>query len=173
MSKLLVVVDYQNDFVTGSLGFPEAVAIEKNIIELIKEFKANGDTVIFTMDTHQNDYLQTVEGQKLPIVHCIQNTEGWELTPEIQKYVGDSLVYKKDTFGSKQLGQYCENHMFDEIHLCGVVSDICVFCDAIIAKTFSSPYTKVYVRKDAVASTSNVTEERGFETLKYLHIEVI
>lgn len=173
MSKLLVVVDYQNDFVTGSLGFKGAEKIEDAIIKLIKEYRNNGDEVVYTMDTHQKDYLNTVEGKKLPLVHCIERTEGWELTENIKPLVGGSKVFIKDTFGSKQLGKYVEEHTFDEIHLCGVVSDICVFCDAIIAKTFSSPYTKVYVHKDAVASPSEDTQVRGFETLKYLHIEVI
>lgn len=173
MSKLLVVVDYQNDFVTGSLGFKESEAIEDNILLLIKEFKDSGDEVVYTLDTHKNDYLNTVEGQKLPIIHCIKDTWGWDLTEKVKSTVGDSRIFLKDTFGSRQLGEYLTDKYFDEIHLCGVVSDICVFCDAIIAKTFSSPFTKIFVHKDAVASNNKDTEERGFETLKYLHIEVI
>lgn len=173
MSKLLVVVDYQNDFVTGALGFKEALDIEDNIVKLINEFRNNGDEVVFTMDTHHDNYMETTEGVNLPIPHCIENTKGWELTDALKPLVKDSKVFKKYTFGSKELGKYIEEHNFDEIYLVGIVSDICVFTNAIVAKAFANESANIYVYKDAVASSSEETQTRGFETLKYLHIKII
>ena len=77
MKKLLIVVDFQNDFVTGSLGFNEAPQLENHIVHLIQTFQRNQDDIIYTMDTHQTNYLQTYEGLHLPIAHCIENTPGW------------------------------------------------------------------------------------------------
>ena len=83
MKKLLVVIDYQNDFVNGSLGFQEAVALEDYLADLIKEYHNNNDDVIFTYDTHQKNYLTTQEGKNLPVAHCLENTEGWQLYGKI------------------------------------------------------------------------------------------
>ena len=104
MQRLLVVVDYQNDFVDGALGFEGADKIAPRIVELIKEFRANKDTVVFTYDTHQEDYLKTTEGQYLPAPHCLKGTKGWELHPSIKDLVEDSLVFEKQGFGRKALG---------------------------------------------------------------------
>lgn len=173
MSKLLVVVDYQNDFVTGALGFNDAVAIEANVVRIIKEFKDRGDDVVFTMDTHQTDYMDTTEGKNLPVPHCIEGSSGWELTDSLKPLAGDSKVFKKYTFGSKDLGRYIEDKNYEDIYLIGIVSDICVFSNALIAKAFANEKANIYVIKEAVASMNEDTQQRAFETLKYLHIKVI
>lgn len=90
MKRLLIVVDYQNDFVSGSLGFEKAIQLEKSIVETIKEYQNNNDEVIYTMDTHPQNYLETYEGQHLPIEHCIENSKGWELYGKVKNLLQDS-----------------------------------------------------------------------------------
>ena len=173
MQRLLVVVDYQNDFVDGALGFEGADKIAPRIVELIKEFRANKDTVVFTYDTHEEDYLKTTEGQYLPAPHCLKGTKGWELHPSIKDLVEDSLVFEKPGFGSKALGDYIAKNNFDEIYLCGLVSDICVFSNAIIAKASASTYCKIKIVRDATSSFDLDMQEKAFDVLKHLHMEII
>ena len=173
MARLLVVVDYQNDFVDGALGFQGAEKISPVIAKLIKEFRENNDDVVFTYDTHDADYLNTTEGQYLPVPHCLKGSDGWALYPEINALLGDSLVFEKPGFGSKELGHYIEKHQYDEIYLCGLVSDICVFSNAIIAKASASPYAKIKVVRDATSSFDLAMQEKAFDVLKHLHIEII
>ena len=173
MKRLLVVVDYQNDFVDGALGFKGAELISHNIAELIKDFRNNGDEVVFTYDTHQADYLETVEGQNLPVPHCLRGSEGWQFYPEINELIKDSKTFEKPGFGSNELGHYIEKNNYEEIYLCGLVSDICVFSNAVIAKAFSSPYTKIKVVRNATSSFDLEMQEKSFDVLKHLHIEII
>ena len=173
MARLLVVVDYQNDFVDGALGFPGAEKIAPAIAKLSKEFRDNKDDVVFTYDTHDADYLNTTEGKNLPVPHCFKGSEGWALYPEINALLGDSLVFEKPGFGSKELGHYIERHNYDEIVLCGLVSDICVFSNAIIAKSSASPYAKIKVVSEATSSFDLEMQEKAFDVLKHLHIEII
>ena len=173
MKRLLVVVDYQNDFVDGALGFKGAELISHNIAELIKDFRNNDDEVVFTYDTHNEDYLNTVEGQNLPVPHCLRGSEGWQFYPEINELIKDSKTFEKPGFGSNELGHYIERNDFEEIYLCGLVSDICVFSNAIIAKAFASPYTKIKVVRNATSSFDLEMQEKSFDVLKHLHIEII
>ena len=173
MQRLLVVVDYQNDFVDGALGFKGAEIVAPKIVELINDFRSNNDTVVFTFDTHDQDYLKTTEGKYLPAPHCLKGTKGWELHPSIKDLVKDSLVFEKPGFGSKELGHFIENHNFDEIYLCGLVSDICVFCNAIIAKASASPYATIKIVRNATSSFDLDMQEKAFDVLKHLHIEII
>ena len=173
MSRLLVVVDYQNDFVDGALGFEGADKIAPHIAELINEFRKENSDVVFTFDTHDENYLKTTEGKYLPVSHCIKDSDGWKLYPLIAPLVKDSLCFNKPSFGSKELGLFIEKHNYDEIYLCGLVSDICVFSNAIIAKTFASPYAKIKVVRDATSSFDLQMQEKSFDVLKHLHIEII
>ena len=173
MERLLVVVDYQNDFVDGALGFKGADKIASNIAALIQEFRQNNDEVVFTYDTHGDDYLKTVEGENLPVPHCLKGSDGWQLFPMINALLGDSKVFEKPSFGSMDLGHYIENNSFKEIYLCGLVSDICVFSNAIIAKAAASPYTKIKVVANATSSFDLAMQEKAFDVLKHLHIEIV
>ena len=173
MKRLLVVVDYQNDFVDGALGFKGAELISHNIAELIKEFRNKGDEVVFTYDTHDEDYLKTVEGKNLPVSHCFKGSDGWQLYPEINALLGDAKVFYKPGFGSKELGDYIASKNYDEIYLVGLVSDICVFCNAIIAKASASPYAKIKIVRNATSSFDLEMQEKSFDVLKHLHIEII
>ena len=173
MNRLLVVVDYQNDFVDGALGFKGAELISHNIAELIKEFRNKGDEVVFTYDTHDEDYLKTVEGKNLPVPHCFKGSDGWQLYPEINALLGDAKVFYKPGFGSKELGDYIASKNYDEIYLVGLVSDICVFSNAIVAKASASPYAKIKIVRNATSSFDLDMQEKSFDVLKHLHIEII
>jgi nicotinamidase-related amidase len=175
MNRLLIVVDYQNDFVSGSLGFEGADKIEDRILELIKEFKENRDFICFTKDTHENDYMSTVEGSNLPISHCVKGTKGHDLTPRVEFEVGFNPVFEKNTFPSLELGNFIHglSPMINEIYLCGLVSDICVFSNAIIAKAAANKNCKIKVVKDATSSNNLEAQDKAFEMLEHLHIEII
>ena len=108
MKKLLVVVDYQNDFVSGSLGFKDALSIEDYLADLIEKYHQNNDDVIFTLDTHQTDYLNSQEGKNLPITHCIENSEGWMLYGKIKDLAKNDYQIKKETNQLKNRKQKCE-----------------------------------------------------------------
>ena len=173
MKRLLVVVDYQNDFVDGALGFKGAEKIAPAIAKLINEFRANQDEVVFTFDTHDADYMNTVEGNSLPVPHCSKGSVGWQLYPLINELLGDSKVFYKPGFGSKELGDYIASQEFNEIYLVGLVSDICVFSNAIVAKASASPYTKIKIVREATSSFDLEMQEKAFDVLKHLHIEII
>ena len=173
MQKLLIVVDYQNDFIDGALGFNDADKIAPRIVELIKEFRNNNDEVVFTYDTHDEQYMKTTEGAYLPVPHCLKGSEGWDLHPSIKDLVKDSKVFYKPGFGSIELGHYIESKNYDEIYLCGLVSDICVFSNAIVAKAAASPYCKIKIVRDATSSFDLDMQEKAFDVLKHLHMEII
>ena len=130
MKRTLIVVDMQNDFIDGSLGTKEAQAIVENVKKKIEQYRANGDEIIFTRDTHQADYLQTPEGKELPVEHCIEGTHGWEIAEEID--LPDSLHIDKPTFGWTKWNQYD----FKTIELVGLCTDICVVSNALILNAY-------------------------------------
>ncbi|MGM9857980.1 MAG: cysteine hydrolase family protein [Bacilli bacterium] len=172
MKKLLIVVDYQNDFVDGSLGFESASSIETNIINRIKEFEEEKNDIIFTLDTHEENYLDTIEGKKLPIVHCIKGTKGHEIYGLVNEFSKDHLVIEKETFGSSKLVDYLRKNSYDQIELVGLVSNICVFSNAVICKTIQ-PNSKIIVWRDSTSSNDLSLQEKSFDVLKNLHIDVL
>lgn len=172
MKKCLIVVDYQVDFVTGSLGFEGAKNLDNIIAEKIDEYHKNGDTVIFTLDTHQPDYLTTFEGVHLPVEHCIENADGHDIYGTVaHKRLPQDLCFNKPTFGSAKLFDYLRNNHFDSIELCGVVSNICVISNAVLAKT-AQPETEIIVDSRAVASNDDLLNESALSVMKSLHIHV-
>lgn len=172
MKKVLIVVDYQNDFVDGALGFPDAVNIKPEIIRLIKQFRNEGQHVVFTKDTHYENYMNTVEGKNLPVNHCIKGTKGHEIVEEVNELVLDSLVFEKETFPSLELGNYLQELEPHEIYLVGLVSDICVFSNAIIAKA-ACPNSEVSIIKNASDSYDKDMEAKAYDVIRHLHIKVI
>ena len=172
MKRLLVIVDFQNDFVCGSLGFEKAKELEKVILEKINEYK--NDDIIFTLDTHEDDYLSTIEGEHLPIKHCIKGTLGHEIYGKIKEISKNYPCIEKETFASKELLHFIENKPFiyESIEICGLVSDICVISNAIIAKA-ASPKSKILVDKKATSSANLQMQEMVFKVMQNLHIEVI
>ena len=134
MNNILVVIDMQNDFVTGSLQNAYAKPIIRTIIERIEEAKRDGDFVIFTKDTHNSDYLYTKEGMKLPVKHCIKGTWGWEIVDELKPYA--EYIYEKSTFGCVELAENLKQVHFDSITLVGTCTDICVLSNAVLLKSY-------------------------------------
>lgn len=139
MNKLLVVVDYQTDFVTGALGFAKAEALETPIAKQVALALEQGWKVLFTMDTHSEQYLSSREGKFLPVTHCIENTSGWNLHGSLQQYQNQPhpqiALLKKPTFGCTNIAEkviaFCGQEP-EEIALCGVVTNICVLSNAIL-----------------------------------------
>lgn len=172
-NKALIVVDYQVDFVSGALGFAGAELLEPLIIEKIKDTRKNGGTVIFTFDTHGEDYLNTAEGKKLPVPHCIKNTEGWELYGKVRDCLEDGdVVIRKPSFGSLELADILREKKFDEAELCGLVTDICVVSNAIIAKA-ALPESRIVVDSKACASFDKAAHEAALKVMKSVQIDVI
>ena len=134
MQDILVVVDMQNDFIDGTLGTKEAVAIVPKVEEKIRNFKG---TVLFTRDTHETWYLDTQEGKKLPVPHCIRNTEGWQIRSELDKLRKTEPI-DKDTFGSTDLADELVAMNIDDeigsITFVGLCTDICVISNALLVK---------------------------------------
>ncbi|MDD2497941.1 MAG: cysteine hydrolase [Desulfitobacteriaceae bacterium] len=173
MKKILVVVDYQNDFVTGSLGFEKAVELEKAICAKIEQYKENGDEVVFTFDTHFCSYLMTQEGKNLPVPHCYWHTEGWNLYGKVAELCHDrDRRFEKETFGSIELAHYLKENEYDCVELVGVVSNICVITNAVLAKTVL-PESEIIVDASCTASFDNSLNEKALDVMDGLQIKVI
>ncbi|MBE7047716.1 MAG: cysteine hydrolase [Ruminococcaceae bacterium] len=162
--KYLIVVDMQVDFITGSLGSNLAEAIVSNVVEKVKNFDGK---VIFTRDTHFADYLQTQEGRKLPVEHCIKDTDGWQICDELKPYANE--IVDKITFGSVDLPQMITDA--DEIELCGLCTDICVISNAVILKA-TFPEVKITVDSECCAGVSVESHNTALNAMKALQIEV-
>ena len=171
MKKLLIVVDVQNDFVDGALGFEKAQSIIKPIKEKILEYQRHSDKVVYTMDTHEDNYLETEEGAHLPVKHCLKGTKGHALHPELEPLLKDARGFIKETFPSLELGQYLKEKPFASIELVGLVSNICVLSNAVIAKA-ANPNAKISVDAMCTASFDDDLEQKAFDVLEGLHITV-
>lgn len=169
MKKLLIVVDYQNDFVNGSLGFPLAQKLEDGIAAKIEEYK--NDEIIYTLDTHYKNYADTQEGKNLPVSHCIKGTNGHKLYGKIQKLLEGRRYFEKSTFPSLELGKYLEGKDYDIIELCGLVSNICVISNAVIAKA-ACPEAQIIVDSTLTASADPELNQKAIDVMKGLQITV-
>lgn len=167
--KILVVIDMQNDFIDGALGTAEAVEIIDRVAEKIKEYRKADCEVIFTRDTHGEDYLQTNEGKQLPVLHCIQGTLGWDITSKLE--VKDSKVIDKPSFGSLELAEYIKQNKGNQIELVGLCTDICVIANALVLKTFF-PETDILVDASCCAGVTPKSHANAIEAMKMCHIIV-
>ena len=166
MKKTLIVVDMQKDFIDGSLGTKEAVAIVNNVKKKIKEYQDRGDEVIFTRDTHQTDYLNTNEGKHLPVEHCIEGTDGWQIEAGLE--VPGAIYINKPTFGYLNW----EAYNLEEVELIGLCTDICVVSNALIIKAMY-PEIKVSVDASCCAGVTPESHEAALTTMRMCQIEVI
>ena len=171
MKKLLIVVDMQTDFVTGALGTKEAQAIVPVVAEKIKKAKEEGTDVIFTLDTHEENYLDTQEGKQLPVPHCIKNTEGWMLIPELRPLAGGCMSVEKPTFGSTRLAHIVGRAGYDEIELIGLCTDICVISNAMILKA-SVPETPISVDASCCAGVTPESHANALAAMKMCQIAI-
>ena len=184
--KIVVIVDMQIDFVDGVLGTEEAKKIVPNITSRLRELK--GSLVLFTKDTHYEDYLETQEGQNLPVPHCIYKTPGWSIVKDISSlvdYSNDYLSYSganvvkgrflKKTFGSIELAEtlreIVKECQIDEITFMGVCTDICVVSNVLLAKAYC-PETLITVDANCCAGTSPEAHKRALDTMTSCQVTV-
>lgn len=170
MKKLLIVVDYQNDFVNGSLGFEKAAELENGICEKIAEYK--DDDIIYTLDTHYENYILTNEGRNLPVPHCIKGSAGHELYGRTKELLKGRMCFEKNTFPSMQLGKYLEGKNYDIIELCGLVSNICVLSNAVMAKA-ACPDAQIVVNSALTASADSDLHQKALDVMKGLHVTIL
>ncbi|MBS5144580.1 MAG: cysteine hydrolase [Butyricicoccus pullicaecorum] len=181
MKRLLAIIDYQNDFVSGSLGFPNADKLDLGIAELAQKYLAQGDPILITYDTHDTDYLETREGKALPIPHCISKTEGWQLYGKTQNCIAGTCAPKqifpicKTTFGiapedliklKTQIGSV------DEILIVGLVSNICVMANTCTLQA-AWPSAQIVVDASLCASFDAALHEKTLDVMTGMQVKVI
>ena len=169
---ILVVVDMQNDFIDGALGSPEAPGIVDGINELVKGFSGK---IIFTRDTHTDDYMDTQEGRKLPVAHCIKNTHGWQITDGIA-IPADAEIIDKPTFGSVALAEMLteldKTDKIGTVELVGLCTDICVISNAMLIKA-ALPEITVRVRGDLCRGVTTASHDTALAAMRACQIEVV
>lgn len=166
MKRTLIVVDMQNDFIDGALGTQEAQAIVERVKRKIAEYHARGDEILFTRDTHTEDYLNTPEGRKLPVVHCVRGTRGWAIADGLE--VPGCRYIDKPTFGWTHWAE----HSFSQVELVGLCTDICVVSNALILKA-TFPEAEISVDASCCAGVTVATHQAALETMKMCQIEVL
>ena len=174
--NILIVVDMQKDFIDGSLGTKEAQAIVEAAARRIRTCRENGYSVIATLDTHGENYLDTAEGRKLPVTHCVKGTEGWRLNPAIADALGDAPLVEKPTFGSVKLpevvAELAEGADGLSIELIGLCTDICVVSNALLLKAHF-PEAAIAVNAACCAGVTPEKHEAALETMRSCQIDVI
>ena len=168
MSKTLIVVDVQNDFVDGSLGTKEAQAIIPNIKKKIKEYRDRGDQIIFTRDTHPTNYLETYEGKHLPVVHCIKGSVGWQISDKLDFDIENDILIDKPTFGYLNWKSFD----FEEVEICGLCTDICVISNALIIRAIY-PEIDITVDSSCCAGVTPESHKAALETMKMCQIKIV
>lgn len=174
MNKLLVVVDMQNDFIDGSLGTSEAVSIIPNVVEKIKNWDGS---IITTLDTHKANYLETREGKNLPVEHCIEDTQGRKINPEVFKALcsnhdANTSFLTKRTFGSTALPEIIRGEDIEYIELIGLCTDVCVISNALLLKA-NYPETHIAVDASCCAGITPESHRAALLTMKMCQIDII
>lgn len=171
MQNILIVVDMQNDFIDGALGTEEALAIVPKVEEKIRNFSGR---VLFTRDTHGENYMDTQEGRKLPVPHCIRDTDGWQIRPELAALCRETPI-DKATFGSTNLGSILqeanEEEPVESVTFVGLCTDICVISNALLAKAYL-PETELIVDASCCAGVTPQSHKNALEAMKVCQIRV-
>ncbi len=172
--KILIAVDMQNDFISGSLGTKEAQSIVPKVKKRLNKAIDEKYKIIFTKDTHYDDYLNTAEGKKLPIKHCIKETYGWEIHPELR--IDNALIIEKNTFGSLKLLDILKDlnkkEPIEEIELLGLCTDICVISNALLIKAAFID-TPIKVNRNLCAGVTPQSHENALSTMEMCQIDII
>lgn len=169
MSKILIVVDMQNDFIDGSLGSKEAVAIVPYVKSKIEEFDGK---VLFTRDAHFEDYLSTQEGRNLPVMHCIKGSDGWNIHPDLEALRKTDAIDKL-TFGSKDLVDILKKEeSIESIEFVGLCTDICVISNVMVVKAFF-PEIPLIVDAKGCAGVSVESHMNALNAMKICQVNVI
>lgn len=174
MYKVLVVVDMQKDFIDGALGFEGAEKIIPGIAAKIREFEEAGNKIVYTLDTHFENYMDTQEGKNLPVPHCIKGSEGHCLCDELKPLLDGKKAFEKLTFGSIELAEYLKDNAeeISSIEVCGLVSNICVVSNAVIAKA-AAPEAEIIVDSKLTASFDPKLHQATMDVLKGLQVTVL
>ena len=173
MKRLLIVVDMQNDFIDGALGTKEAEAIVEKVVKKIEEW--DGD-IVFTLDTHFSDYLSTQEGKNLPVIHCVENTDGWQINSKVKaaaeaknKTVG---MFKKVTFGSAALAEFIKDGKYECAEFIGLCTDICVISNVMVTKA-AAPEMPITVDASCCAGVTPQSHKNALEAMKMCQISIV
>lgn len=171
MKNVLIVVDMQKDFIDMALGTPEALLTVEPVIALIKD--PSFDTVIATMDTHGEDYMETYEGKHLPVIHCVKGTEGWQINDDVKAALEErnAQIIEKPTFGSENLIALLKEEKPESVTFCGLCTDICVISNALMTRA-ALDGTPMYVCKDACAGVTPAKHEAALEVMASCQIEI-
>jgi nicotinamidase-related amidase len=170
--KVLIVVDMQNDFIDGALGTGEARLVVEAVRDKIGEYRRNKFPVIFTRDTHGEDYAQTQEGRNLPVAHCVKGTRGWQIAPQLDP--AQDAIFDKPSFGSIELARHVAERFAgaEEIVVVGLCTDICVISNALILKA-ALPETPVTVDSSCCAGVTPQSHKNALEAMKMCQVRVV
>ncbi len=170
--NVLIVIDYQKDFVSGALGFAGAETYDTLIANRIEQARQAGEDVIFTLDTHDADYMNSMEGKHLPIPHCLADSEGWQLYGKVAESITTAdPVFIKPTFGSLELANHLREQGYARVELCGLVSHICVLSNAVLAKA-ALPEAEIVVDSTLTGAMDESMTQKALDVLRGLHISV-
>lgn len=172
--NVLAVIDMQNDFIDGALGTKEAQAIVGNVAECIKKSMSDGTEVVYTRDTHFDNYMDTQEGKNLPVLHCIKGTCGWEICDELKELQNDDTrIFDKLTFGSVELAEYLKSMAgLESVTLIGLCTDICVISNAMVIKA-NLPEVRIKVVEKCCAGVTPQSHKNALEAMKMCQVAVI
>lgn len=170
--RIVLVIDMQNDFIDGALGTAEARAIVPNVAARIRAEREKGAMVVFTRDTHGEDYMHTLEGRLLPVPHCIKGSDGWALAPQIAPLAEGALVVDKPTFGCTALPQLIRPYVDKdtEFLFMGLCTDICVASNALLLRAYF-PGNRIYIAPDCCAGVTPQSHEAALTTMASCQIE--
>ena len=173
MRDILIVVDMQKDFIDGALGTAEAVAIVPSVVDKVRSFE--GD-IIFTRDTHFENYADTQEGHNLPVLHCVRGTAGWEICKELKPFTGNAQIVDKVTFGSMELGpllqELHEEDAISSVTVVGLCTDICVISNVMIIKAFL-PEVPVIVDAACCAGVTPDSHRTALDAMKMCQVQIV
>lgn len=173
MKRALVVIDYQVDFVVGSMGSANALAIEPLLFDKVTDYMDSGIDVFFTRDVHDTvTYPNTSEGREFPTLHCIEGTEGSEIFGRLRRLSQMSSVFVKNTFGCRELVSHLYSNGYTDVELCGVATNVCVLVNAVLIKN-AMPECNVIVNPDLVASYDSELGEKALDVMKSIGINVL
>ena len=169
--KVLAIIDMQKDFIDGALGTKEAVAIVPKVAARLAQARADGETVVFTRDTHHADYLSTQEGRKLPVPHCLEGTDGWQIDAALA--VEDAPIFDKPGFGSPALIEYLRSlPALEGVEFIGLCTDICVITNAMMTKG-ALPEVPLSVRADCCAGVTPQRHETALQAMRMCQISIV
>ena len=168
---ILVVVDMQKDFISGALGTKEALAIVPRVAEKIVQAKKAGKTIVFTRDTHHKNYLDTQEGKNLPVPHCIENTDGWQIDPALD--TAGAMIFDKPSFGSEALVRYLKSLPdLQSAEFVGLCTDICVISNAMVLRA-AFPEVEIEIRSDCCAGVTPQSHQTALDALRACQFTIV